>query len=116
MKPTMTPDDLQRAGFERYGVHRIDADSKKALYQKTIRAADGTRLFSVNVYEMRLPETMPAESRDVYRWAITAQLYRDSVTMDLDLHHVPGMTPADVEAFYRGAHAALGCTRDPHND
>ena len=27
-----------------------------------------------------------------------------------------GMTPAEIETFYREAHAALGCTRDPRND
>jgi hypothetical protein len=36
--------------------------------------------------------------------------------MDLTLHHEPGMTPAEIETFYRSTHAVLGCTCDPHND
>lgn len=114
--PTMAGDDLLRRGFERYAARPLSAHNSIALYQYTVRAPDGTRLFSINVDEMRLPDAMPPASRDVYRWAIRARLYRDGLTMELNLHHEPGMTPGDIVGFYLAAHEALGCTRDPHND
>ena len=39
----------------------------------------------------------------------------DLVTTTLETLALPGMTPGEIETFYRTAHAALGCTRDPHN-
>ncbi|MBM4421521.1 MAG: hypothetical protein FJ034_08095 [Chloroflexi bacterium] len=111
----MTPTDLQAAGFERYDVNHWERDTKSALYQKKVRADDGACLFFVNVYEMRV-ELLPEHARENNRWSVAAQFYRDGLTMDLGLHHGHGMTPADVEWFYRDAHAALKCTRDPHND
>ena len=115
MKPTMTADDLLAAGFKKHsaGPHYPE---REALYQKKIRAEDGTCLFFVNVYALRWPDRMPEAARDRHRWSIGAQLYRDGLTMDLTLHHEPGVTPAEIEAFYRTAHAVLGCTCDPHND
>lgn len=115
MRPTMTADDLLAAGFHKYPAGSLYPE-RLALYQKTCRDAAGVRLFSINVYAMRWPERMPEAARDVYRWSIGAQIYRDGLTMDLNLHHEPGMTPAEIETFYREAHAALRCGRDPHND
>ena len=115
MKPTMTADDLLAAGFRKHSACPHYPE-REALYQKTIRAEDGTCLFSINVYALRWPDRMPEAARDRHRWSIGAQLYRDGLTMDLTLHHEPGVTPAEIEAFYRTAHAALGCTCDPHND
>lgn len=111
----MTAADLLAAGFRQYPAGSLYPE-RTALYQKTCRDADGVRLFSINVYAMDWPERMPEAARERYQWSIGAQLYRDGLTMELSLHHEPGMTPGEIEAFYREAHAALGCTRDPHND
>ncbi len=115
MKPAMTADDLLTAGFRKFNAGPL-YPGRSALYQKTIYTADGARLFSLNVYAMDWPERMPEAARERYQWSSGAQLYRDGLTMELNLHHEPGMTPAEIEAFYREAHKALGCGRDPRND
>ena len=105
--------------IERSVVPHVPGDGRETVVGDPdlvkIRAEDGTCLFFVNVYALRWPDRMPEAARDRHRWSIGAQLYRDGLTMGLTLHHEPGMTPGEIETFYRTAHAALGCTRDPHN-